>query len=86
MFFTDGITEAMNERDDFFGEDRLGQLVEAHAHLSSDELRERILRDVEAFRGEAPKHDDMTMILLKIDEAGAALTIEQGLVELAEQL
>ena len=42
VFFTDGITEAMNEQDDCFGEDRLGRLVEDHAHLPSAELRERL--------------------------------------------
>ena len=71
VFFTDGISEAMNEGDDCFGEARLGQLVEEHAHLPSDELRERILREIEAFVGDAPQHDDMTMILLKIDEVGS---------------
>ncbi len=72
VFYTDGISEAMNEGDDCFGENRLGQLVEEHAHLASAELRERILREIEAFVGDAPQHDDMTMILLKIDEVGAA--------------
>ena len=33
LFFTDGISEAMNAHDDCFGEARLGQLVEAHAHI-----------------------------------------------------
>ena len=73
LFFTDGITEAMNARDDCFGEARLGQLVEAHAHLPSDELRERVLREIAAFVGDAPQHDDMTMILLKVDEAAEAV-------------
>jgi len=68
VFFTDGISEAMNARDDCFGEGRLGQLVERHANLPSDELRERVLREISAFVGEAPQHDDMTMILLKVDE------------------
>jgi sigma-B regulation protein RsbU (phosphoserine phosphatase) len=71
VFYTDGISEAMNEGDDCFGEGRLGQLVEEHAHLASAELRERILREIETFVGTAPQHDDMTMILLKIDEVGA---------------
>ena len=73
LFFTDGISEAMNARDDCFGESRLGQLVEAHAHLPSDELRERVLREIAAFVGDAPQHDDMTMILLKVDEVSEAV-------------
>jgi serine phosphatase RsbU (regulator of sigma subunit) len=68
LLFTDGITEAMNEADEFFGEGRLGRLAEEHADLPSDELRERVLREVQAFAGSAPQHDDMTMILLKVDE------------------
>ncbi len=68
LFFTDGISEAMNERDDCFGEGRLGRLVETHANLPSDQLRERVLREIQAFVGSAPQHDDMTMILLKIEE------------------
>jgi sigma-B regulation protein RsbU (phosphoserine phosphatase) len=72
LFFTDGITEAMNEMDDCFGEQRLGQLVEDHADLPSSELRERVLREIESFVGRAPQHDDMTMILLKIDSAETA--------------
>jgi len=80
VFFTDGISEAMNEQDDCFGEGRLGRLVEEHAHLASAELRERVLREIESFVGGAPQHDDMTMILLKIDEwvAATAITTEDA--------
>jgi serine phosphatase RsbU (regulator of sigma subunit) len=71
LFFTDGITEAMNKNDDCFGENRLGRLIEAHPDLTSNELRERVLREIQAFVGDAPQHDDMTMIVLKVDEIGA---------------
>jgi phosphoserine phosphatase RsbU/P len=70
LFFTDGISEAMNVHDDCFGEQRLGELVENHSHLPSDQLRERMLREIASFVGDAPQHDDMTMILLKVDEVG----------------
>jgi sigma-B regulation protein RsbU (phosphoserine phosphatase) len=85
LLFTDGISEAMNARDDLFGETRLGQLVETHAHLPSEELRERMLREIAAFVGDAPQHDDMTMILVKVDEVGAGtVTIGAQLAESAE--
>jgi sigma-B regulation protein RsbU (phosphoserine phosphatase) len=71
VLFTDGISEAMNAADDCFGESRLGRLAEEHADLPSDELRERVLREVDAFVGGSPQHDDMTMILLKVDERQA---------------
>jgi len=66
-FFTDGISEAMNDQAECFGEPRLGQLIEEHAHLPVEELRERILREIEAFVGGAPQHDDMTLILLEVN-------------------
>jgi sigma-B regulation protein RsbU (phosphoserine phosphatase) len=72
VLYTDGITEAMNLESDLFGELRLSRLVEEHGHLESGELRERILREIEAFVGTADQHDDMTMILLKVDRAFAA--------------
>ena len=68
VLFTDGISEAMNEHADCFGEPRLVELLEEHADLPFEELRERILREIDAFVGGAAQHDDMTMILLKIDE------------------
>lgn len=68
MFFTDGLSEAMNEASDCFGEARLGRLIEEHAHRPFEELRERILREIDVFVGAAPQHDDMTMILLKVED------------------
>jgi serine phosphatase RsbU (regulator of sigma subunit) len=87
VFFTDGISEAMNAADDCFGEQRLARLVEDHAHLPSDELRTRVLDEIAAFVGGAPQHDDMTMILLRVEDvpalAGAAAGVEQvALVEM----
>jgi serine phosphatase RsbU (regulator of sigma subunit) len=72
VLYTDGITEAMNVDSDLFGEARLSRIVEEHGHLDSGELRERILREIEAFVGMADQHDDMTMILLKVDRAFTA--------------
>jgi sigma-B regulation protein RsbU (phosphoserine phosphatase) len=72
VLYTDGITEAMNLESDLFGDSRLSRIVEEHGHLESAELRERILREIEAFVGEADQHDDMTMVLLKVEPAAAA--------------
>ena len=71
VFYTDGITEAMNNDSDLFGDSRLSRIVEEHGHLESGELRERILREIEAFVGTADQHDDMTMILIKVTQVVA---------------
>jgi sigma-B regulation protein RsbU (phosphoserine phosphatase) len=75
VWFTDGISETMNEAFDCFGEHRLAQVVEQYAHLPFDQLRSYILAELRAFAGGADQHDDMTMILMKID-APAPLVIE----------
>ena len=67
VFYTDGISEAMNAQGDCFGDQRLVDLAELNADLKSDDLRACILGEVHAFAGDAAQHDDMTMVLLKID-------------------
>jgi sigma-B regulation protein RsbU (phosphoserine phosphatase) len=67
LLYTDGISEAMNVDGDCFGDARLAVLASQHADLSSTELRGRILDEVRGFAGAAAQHDDMTMVLVKID-------------------
>jgi sigma-B regulation protein RsbU (phosphoserine phosphatase) len=67
VLYTDGISEAMNSQGDCFGDQRLVELAHRHADLASDDLRERILTEVHAFAGDAAQHDDMTMVLVKIN-------------------
>jgi serine phosphatase RsbU (regulator of sigma subunit) len=72
LFFTDGLSEAMNERSELFGESRLRRILEDGEGLSSEQIRERILGEVERFVGDAAPHDDLTMVVLKVvaeDEA-----------------
>jgi sigma-B regulation protein RsbU (phosphoserine phosphatase) len=68
VLYTDGISEAMNEQGDCFGDHRLVELAERNADLRSDDLCERILSEVHTFAGDAAQHDDMTMVLLKIND------------------
>ena len=66
VLYTDGITEAMNLEGDLFGDEALQQVVRTHCSLDSSGIRERILRDVRAFVGDAEPHDDMTMVVVKL--------------------
>jgi serine phosphatase RsbU (regulator of sigma subunit)/HAMP domain-containing protein len=68
VWFTDGISETMNESFDCFGEERLAKVVEQYAHLPFDQLRSYILAELRTFAAGADQHDDMTMILMKIEE------------------
>ena len=70
LFYTDGLTEAMDPDGNIYGDARLSALMYEHADLPFEELRERILREIAAFAGSADQQDDMTMLLLKVDDAG----------------
>ncbi len=70
VLYTDGVSEAMNDHAELFGESRLRALIEEHAHLDAPALGERVLREVEAFVGAADPHDDLTMIVLKVEAVG----------------
>jgi serine phosphatase RsbU (regulator of sigma subunit) len=71
LLFTDGVTEAMNAEGEPFGEERVAALLEEHGDLPFEELRERILREIRAFVGDTGLHDDLTLVLLKVDEVAA---------------
>ena len=68
VLYTDGITEAMTADGDLFGDEALSRVVLANQDLDAAGIRERILRDVRAFVGDAEPHDDMTMVVLKLKE------------------
>jgi sigma-B regulation protein RsbU (phosphoserine phosphatase) len=66
LFFTDGLSEAMNGSAELFGEGRLGRILEESRDLPGEELKEKILAEVRGFVGDAAQQDDMTLVLLKV--------------------
>jgi serine phosphatase RsbU (regulator of sigma subunit) len=68
LFFTDGLSEAMNGRAELFGERRLRDVIESADRQGEDEsgLKDRILTEIRSFVGDAAQHDDMTMVILKV--------------------
>jgi serine phosphatase RsbU (regulator of sigma subunit) len=68
LFFTDGLSEAMNGSSELFGERRLRDVLEKVIATESDEeeLKVRILDELRLFVGDAAQHDDMTMVILKV--------------------
>ena len=65
IVYSDGLTEALNEAGDFFGEERLQALFPALAPLSAKEAGTRILASVDAFIGETKPYDDLSLVILK---------------------
>lgn len=63
--YTDGVTEATNASDELYGEDRLHSILEKYKDASMQVICEGVKRDVDAFVGEAPQFDDITMLALR---------------------
>ncbi|HEY9167775.1 MAG TPA: PP2C family protein-serine/threonine phosphatase [Candidatus Kryptonia bacterium] len=66
VFYTDGFSEAMDSQANEFGEPRLVELIESARHLPVDEMLTEIEEGVRKFVGNAPQHDDMTMVAIKV--------------------
>jgi len=67
VFYTDGLTEARRADGEDYGTVRLGAQVEAAgADGTAVEIGERLLCDVDAFLGEAPRADDLTLVVVKV--------------------
>jgi sigma-B regulation protein RsbU (phosphoserine phosphatase) len=64
--YTDGISEAMNEQDEEWEEDRFIAAARAVAQEGSKALVEGIFRRADAFTGAAKQYDDMTLLVMKL--------------------
>ncbi len=65
LVYSDGVTEALDAAGEFFGNDRLIKLVSGLSGLDAPGLGKRILDEVDRFIGEAPRHDDLSLMILK---------------------
>ena len=64
--YTDGVTEATDSSETLYGEPRLQEALNAKEWSSMEELCHGIKKDVDAFVGEAPQFDDITMIAIRL--------------------
>jgi sigma-B regulation protein RsbU (phosphoserine phosphatase) len=62
VLFSDGVSEAMNATEDFYGEDRLLMALSASAGTSAADTVETVLADVRAFVAGAKQSDDITVV------------------------
>ena len=67
VFYTDGISEARNTNDEQYGSERLEQLLKYVNSSSAKDIRERIFEDVRNFAGTTQQHDDMTVVVVKVN-------------------
>lgn len=68
--YTDGVTEATNADNNLYGENRLLAILEHHTNGDVHAVCENVKADVDAFVGEAPQFDDITMLSLRYTPPG----------------
>ena len=70
LFYTDGVTEAMNTESEFFGEERLQAAIAGVAGAGAQHVLDAILAAVRRFVGDAVPSDDLTLFVVRRSPAG----------------
>ncbi|GAA5522069.1 PP2C family protein-serine/threonine phosphatase [Aliifodinibius salicampi] len=76
VLYTDGITEALNEKGTFYGSHRLHNLLKKQSDKSASTILDTVSNDIKSYIGEAKQHDDMTMIVMKLKNKESGLLKE----------
>jgi phosphoserine phosphatase RsbU/P len=66
VLYTDGVTEAFDERDEAFGEDRLAASVCRNRSRPVQEIVDLLVADIRQFSGNAPQSDDITLVVIRV--------------------
>ncbi|MGB6775989.1 MAG: PP2C family protein-serine/threonine phosphatase [Terriglobales bacterium] len=65
VIFTDGVVEAVNAKDEEYGEPQLIRLVDRSSRSTPAEMLRGLLAELDGYVGNTPQHDDITCLLLK---------------------
>jgi phosphoserine phosphatase RsbU/P len=65
MVYSDGLTEAMNEEEEFFGDERLRARLPPLAGLAAEAIGSGLVAAVDEFVGDARRHDDLSLVVLR---------------------
>ncbi len=68
LLYTDGVVEALNTAHQFYGTNRLQNLLKQNIQSSSKQILADLVGDVTKFAGQARQHDDMTIMVIKLNE------------------
>ncbi len=66
--YTDGVSEAMNNEKEEFGEERLNDAIRKYAHLSVDDFLAALDQEIRTFAEGYPQNDDITAIVVKVKD------------------
>jgi len=65
IIYSDGVTEARNENNKFFGEENFFQLIKDFKTLTGEEIGNKIISRINQFTGSEPASDDISLVILK---------------------
>jgi anti-anti-sigma factor len=65
LIYTDGVTEAMNEKREQYGETRLLDFIKKYGHLHPEDFIANLDLDIKKFTGGYPQNDDITVVAIK---------------------
>jgi len=66
ILFTDGISEALNDQEEEFSDERLEEIALKLSSGSATEILEGIKHEVQNFTEGASQSDDITMVVIKV--------------------
>ncbi|MDM8565981.1 PP2C family protein-serine/threonine phosphatase [Candidatus Halobeggiatoa sp. HSG11] len=65
LLYTDGITEAMNSKDEMYGQEQLCNIITQHWDCSPEQIKGAVIEDVYQFIGKRKQLDDITLLIFK---------------------
>jgi len=65
VVYSDGLTDAENQREEMFGEKRLLKIIQQEAPSGSLELKPKLLKAIEEFTQGMPQNDDITFVIVE---------------------
>ncbi len=65
IFYSDGITEAMNEKEEMYGINRFERFVIQNSQKDASVILESTIADITNFTSSAHQHDDITLVVVK---------------------
>lgn len=66
VMYTDGVVEAMDVNGEEYGDERFYAFVKDHARMRSKDFVQAAIKDLDAHKGEAEQHDDITLVTFRV--------------------
>jgi sigma-B regulation protein RsbU (phosphoserine phosphatase) len=65
VVYSDGLTDAQNQQEEMFGEERLLEIIRQEAPSGSHALEQKLLKSIEEFTQGTPQTDDITFVVIE---------------------